>query len=222
MESAPLHYEKLGQGLTHPDIPRRAEPDATMSCRCIEKYTRSAQRHSKRSARFSPIEMEKDPTSQVIWIFLTNLCFTCMLTKLQTVITLLEFLVLLVIGTFVLRCVTIVLQKIWLHFNDAMIAQTETSPPVHPYPAHENLQPVAQELLFNSPVNYPNNIQTNSTASNYAVPGTSSTQFGAAGASFVSGIPHCAHRTTLKSPVTTLRDKNSDASSFQARPNVSN
>ncbi|GBM31105.1 hypothetical protein AVEN_58908-1 [Araneus ventricosus] len=140
----------------------------------------------------------------VMWIFLTNLCVTCKLTLLETVVAVLEFLSLLVIGAFVLRCVITVLRKIWLHFNGAAIPQEESPPSetgILSNQVRDTTQPITQaDLLSSSP---------NS--------GNSASSFGAAGVSPISGIPYCHH----KAPFTTPRNMDTATSSRQAKPNNS-
>lgn len=103
------------------------------------------------------------------------------------------------------------------------VTEVETPPSeycIHSRPVDERNHTTTQEHLLNSsnPNSFSNNVWTNGTTPN----DQSSPIPAPSGVSSTTGIRCCAHRGTLRSPVTTLRDKDTDTRAHHGKPNVSN
>ncbi|GIY52138.1 uncharacterized protein CDAR_432311 [Caerostris darwini] len=149
-----------------------------------------------------------------LWIYLTNLCFTCMLTKVETVITLLEFLALITISSSIIRCVIMVLKKSWTHFYD----KATTTPILSQY---DDMDPIKeQEFLQSKSRRRRERNKVSMPEISEIAPPNFGTEF--PDVSPESGIPYCRHRTNMKSPVTVLKSKDLKNTPVPVKPNVRN
>ncbi|GFU57837.1 uncharacterized protein NPIL_202691 [Nephila pilipes] len=137
----------------------------------------------------------------MLWIYLTNLCFTCMLTKLETIITLLEFLALIMISFNIIRVAFKVMNKIWNHL---------TGKTTHPT-FDEHSQPNDQELLQWNPNNRSKSMKKRTATPKRSIASSASLQKNPR-ISSKTGIPYCQHRSSLMNhPATTFTDKKIDS-----------
>ncbi|GIX88751.1 uncharacterized protein CEXT_393591 [Caerostris extrusa] len=179
-----------------------------------------------------------------LWIYLTNLCFTCMLTKVETVITLLEFLALITISTSIIRCVIMVLKNAghifmtkhssqFLHVrfvpkfsnSEAYVLSMRTfrcyycrttTPILFQY---DDMDPIKEQefLQSKSRRRRERNKVTMPEIAEIA-PSNFGTEF--PDVSPESGIPYCRHRTNMKSSVTVLKSKDLKNTPVPVKPNV--